>query len=105
MDRIWAIGLDLDDQGDLGGLAAALGAAGGELGGAGVAGAGQNGHPGGVSAWDLVREHAGEGKRGCGDPYFGAKLRRWSSSSGKRQTAARCEAPELDKSFKSGGLR
>ena len=45
MDRIWAIGLDLDDQGDLGGLAAALGMAGGELGGGGVAGAGQNGHP------------------------------------------------------------
>jgi len=59
LDRIWAIGLDLDDQGDLGGLAAALGAAGGELGGGGVTGAGQNGHPGGVSAWDWVREHAG----------------------------------------------
>ena len=50
-------------------------------------------------------ERGGEGKRGCGDPYFGAKLRRWSSSSGKRQTAARCEAPELGKSFKSGNLR
>ena len=50
-------------------------------------------------------ERGGKGKRGCGDPYFGTKLQWWSSSSGKRQTAARCEAPELGKSFKSGGLR
>ena len=42
----------------MGRVAAALGAAGGELGGGGVAGAGQNGHPGRVSARAYVGEHA-----------------------------------------------
>ena len=62
---------------------AALGVAGGELGGGGVAGAGQNGHPGRVSARAWVREHAHDAE----NPMAGS-VRRAKAVTGKRSGGA-----------------